>query len=179
MNLKNLTKGLLIIQIILIVIIASFTVALIPALETEIDVLNNEIIQSNEKIVIYKTQLEKNINQLSNWQSGNKYELYNPPFEKVEQFIQNNTVTTATETINRAKEQGIRCALVQIIMGDQLQMYELIGFNTINQDMVYFEYKTKYQVNPIISERYSDCVVGKPYKIIPFNDTIVDILTIW
>ncbi len=65
-------------------------------------------------------------------------------------------------------------------MGKELNMYQLIAFDTVDNGTVYFEINTDYKVMPEIGKNYINCVDGHPYTINRlFNDTIADILLIW
>ncbi len=137
-------------------------------------------------IYSYQTYLEINqkkeeldlLKQYQNYTTGDKYNLHNPTFQEAISFLKNDTYFKSNITINNAKNNGINCSYVQIIMGKELYMYELIGFNTIDKEMVYFEMDGDYQVNPILGEKYSNCVIDYKYNL-SFNDTIIDIINIW
>jgi hypothetical protein len=139
----------------------------------------NELESLNNKLTNIQSNLKKNISLLDKLQSGKIYELYNPTYAKAKSIVENETYISVNQSINIFKSEGINCALVQIIMGKYLNMIELAGFYTTDEGMTYFELNNKHQVIPIIGDKYIDCVVGKPYKLSLFNDTIVDILEIW
>lgn len=137
----------------------------IKSLNIELNEIENELTQKNS----FLGELE----------SGECYEFYNPAYNETFSYLENETYISVNTSINNLKNRGINCALIQVIMGKSLNMIELIGFNTTDKGMVYFELKTNYQVIPIIGYKYINCVVGYPYKVSLFNDTIVDILVIW
>ena len=59
-------------------------------------------------------------------------------------------------------------------------VYYLVGFNTVDEGMVYYEATTDYRVFPEIDKKYVDCVEGNPYaSSLITNDEIIDILIIW
>jgi hypothetical protein len=123
--------------------------------------------------------LGQDLLELEQLQQGDIYTLHDPIYEEVTSFIENDTSSNVNNMINLVKQQGLRCAFVQVVMTDDLYVYELIGFYTIDKGMTYFESNSDYQVKPEIGKKYVDCVIGHPYKMNTFNDTIVDILVIW
>ena len=133
--------------------------------KAEIDKINDEINQ--------------NFSRLNELQRGDNYELHDPLYEEMMSFIENDTSTTVNEIIDKAKNKGLQSALVEVVVGDNLEMYELIGFNTTDEGIIYFESDTKYQVIPVIGDRYINCVVGRPYKTSLYFYIIQDILVIW
>jgi len=139
----------------------------------------NELESLNSELTEIQKDLNDNTSLLNRLQSGEIYELYNLDYAEAKSTVENETYISTNHSINSFKSKGINCALVQIIMGKYLNMLELVGFNTTDEGMIYFELNTQHQVIPVIGNRYIDCVVGRPYKISLFNDTIVDILTIW
>ena len=116
---------------------------------------------------------------------SNKYNLHNPTQQEMLAFIENNTPSNLYDLINQSKNQGIRCGYAEIILGAELYMNESIVFNISDQGIFNFESETGYYINPILNERYVDCVYesieekNKPYSHSYINDTIVDILIIW
>jgi len=106
-------------------------------------------------------------------------------------FIKSDDSKTIEALIEKAKKQGLRCAYVEVeivgsprvvLLGETSpsEYYPVVGFNTIDKGMVYFEPVTDYRVFPEIGKKYVDCVEGKPYlPPILVNDTITDILIIW
>jgi len=113
------------------------------------------------------------------WKTGDLYTLHDPFYNEVIEFLQSNVSSNLLQTLENAKKIGIRSALVEIIMSEELYLKDIIGFDTMDKGLCFFEFQTGYQVYPQIGKKYNDCVEGNPYKITYFNDTIVDILTIW
>jgi hypothetical protein len=110
---------------------------------------------------------------------GDMYQLYDPLFSDVTQFIANDTSVNVTLELHHAKEQGIQCAYVVVqIVASSNGEYELIGFNTLDEGMVYFEPQTDYQVFPVNGHHYHDCTQGAA-SAPPFDDTITSIIEIW
>ncbi len=114
--------------------------------------------------------------------SGDKYELHNPLYEEVTTFIENDTSEYVNQTLANAKSMGLRCALVNILIAYDKQMYQILGFETVNKGMVYFEHDTNYRVFPRIGEYYEKCAFNdegeNPYHN-EYNDRIIDIVIIW
>ena len=141
----------------------------------ELNLTKNKLTSVNLQLNTTREQLEQNLSELYQWQNGSKYELHDPLYEEVIAFIENDTSNSTELEIANAKDKGLRCAYVVILLNDG--MYPLIGFDTVDKGMVYFEEITDYQVIPEIGKNYAECVVGHPYII--ENYTIVDILIIW
>jgi hypothetical protein len=141
-----------------------------------IDDKQNEINSTTEYLNLKESQLEKNGSELKQLKSGDKYHLHNPIFKEVEEFILKDYSTNELASVENAKNQGIRCAYVLVYV-DSSGMYPLVGFNTLDKGMVYFETKTDYRVIPEIGKSYTSCVVGNPYA--SSVDSITDILAIW
>ncbi|MFA5101589.1 MAG: zinc finger AN1 domain-containing stress-associated protein [Candidatus Thermoplasmatota archaeon] len=156
------------------------------ALEQEIAMTKTQIMNVSSSINTSRPHLEQiNAEILELLSSvnletpGDMYQLHDPIFRDVVQFIANDTNVNITLELRHAKEQGMQCAyvVVQIISSSNGE-YELIGFNTVDEGMVYFEPTTDYQVFPVIGHQYSDCVQGTPYSSL-FDDTITSIVEIW
>jgi len=84
------------------------------------------------------------------------------------------------DVCNNAEEAGIRCASVDLRYPDG--GHTIIAFNTVDRGLVYFEPQTDEKVNPVIGQRYYQCVVPRPgyyYAEPDHDDTNQDILVIW
>ena len=156
------------------------------SLEQEITMMKTQIMNVSSSINTSRPRLEQINTEIFELRSlvslekpGDTYQLHDPIFSDVTQFTSNDTSVNITLELHHAKEQGIQCAyvVVQIISSSNGE-YELIGFNTVDEGMVYFEPTTDYQVFPVIGHRYNDCVQGAPYSS-PFDDTITSIVEIW
>lgn len=181
MKKKTASKNIIMFFVLLVVsslLIYTVFFHIVPLSQSVIK-YQNELESLNNKLTNIQSNLKKNIYLLDRIQSGKNYEFYNPTYTKAKSIVENETYISVNQSINKFKSEGINCALAQIVMGKYLDMIELVGFYTIDEGMTYFELNNKHQVIPTIGDKYIDCVVGKPYKISLFNDTIVDILTIW
>jgi hypothetical protein len=86
----------------------------------------------------------------------------------------------ARDVCNNAEEEGIRCAYVEIRYPDG--GHAIIGFDTVDEGLVYFDAITDERVRPVIGDRYHQCIEAKEgyyYEEPSFDDTIMDILVIW
>jgi hypothetical protein len=180
MEKKTLRKGIYAMAIILILslfLYGGISFVIIPQNEESLESLKNELNSLTSEI--NQTDYEINVNGtiLNQLQSGDNYTLHDPLFEEIINFIENDTASSVKVAIDNAKKIGLRCAFIEVVILN-LNVYELIGFNTADQEMVYFEIETDYQVIPKINQYYSNCVVGTPYAP-TYDDFIVDILEIW
>lgn len=128
-----------------------------------------------KKILSEKYKL---IEKYVNWREGNSYILHNPFYDEALEFIEKDNYHKDNVTIEKAKAKGINCSYVSVITGDQQTLLSLIGFNTVDKGMVYFEMDTVYRVKPELGERYSNCVLDYNYNFM-FNDTIEEIIHFW
>ncbi len=147
---------------------------------------NNEVNEIKKEIrtlenVSYRLLnfLDENKSKLEEYKKGNEYELHNPFFQEVEKFINNYSLKSTKEGIDTAKNKGLRCAYVQVIMSEKLYMYNLIGFNTIDKGMIYYEIGNERIVYPEIGKKYKNCIINNNKNFSTFNDTIIDIIHIW
>lgn len=159
-------------------------------LSDEIEFLSSEItdsINNTNKLKIKEANLEsllseytgylsENESELSNIVNGDEFSLHNPIFSELSDFIKNDNSTDAKSLIENAKKTGIRCAYTEV--DDPTGAYILVGFDTIDEGMVYFEPETDYRVTPVIGSSYVTCVEGSPYYSIG-DDTIEDIKLFW
>ncbi|MEA2055250.1 MAG: hypothetical protein U9O49_00240, partial [Candidatus Thermoplasmatota archaeon] len=171
---------LLIVLIVLILSLCCISSAVvIPQKKELLDIAKSELDSVKSELNGTKEHLEQNLSELQELQQGDKYTLHDPLYGEVVAFIENDTSTDASNEISNAKSKGLRCALAEVIMGKELNMYQLIAFDTVDNGTVYFEINTDYRVMPEIGKNYINCVEGHPYTINRlFNDTIADILLI-
>jgi len=168
--------SIILIGLILSWLILSYIV--IPSMENRTAELEDGIPIINERIVERLKSINENRSELKQLQIGDEYHLYDPLYQEAQEFLENNKSYYANETIQKAKNQGLHCALADIVMGEEQFIYELISFNTVDKGLVYFETNTAYPVTPEIGESYITCV-NPPYSANTFNDTITDIIIIW
>ena len=156
------------------------------SLENDLKITMNKINNSNVKLNQTKTELEQhkislqeNTSKLQEMKSGDKYHLHDPLWSEVLEFLHYNEETDIQKMIDDAKNHGLRCAFVEVVM--EGGVYELLGFNTLDYDMVYLEHNTYYLVYPEIDLYYFDCVEDHPYghSFPGDNDMITEILVMW
>jgi len=145
----------------------------------EINASNFQLGNFEIELLQHQGNLEENLSELQVLKSGDKYHLHDPLWVEVLDFLENNETTDTREIIDSLKNQGIRCALAEIRMGEG--EYVLIGFNTLDYGMLYIEPDTNYLVYPEVGLNYFDCVDEQPYEYPePYDDYIItDILIIW
>ncbi|MBA7571843.1 hypothetical protein ES708_13612 [subsurface metagenome] len=84
------------------------------------------------------------------------------------------------DVCNNAEAEGLRCAFVELRLAES--GHAIVGFNTVDEGLVYFEPITDEKVNPEVGECYYKCIVprqGYYYPKPDFDDTILDILVVW
>jgi len=140
--------------------------------------LNNSLKTQDINIALIENAISQNQSILDELKKGDEYTLHDPLYEEVQAFLENN-YSNAHETILQAKNIGLRCAYVQVIISENLLVRELIYFNTIDNGEILFEIGSYNQVNPIIGEKYSECfIIGQLDKEV-YNQEIKDIIIIW
>jgi hypothetical protein len=164
--------------------------------QNQLEIKNSQLNLSNSELEQAKNNLQENISELNSLKSGNEFQLHDPLYSEVVNFIEVDDSENEKILVEQAKKQGIRCAYVEInIVGSTViimplegetsstgGMYPLVGFNTVDEGLVYYESVTDYRVFPEIGKSYLDCVEGSPYWSGFFsftNYTITDILIIW
>jgi len=119
--------------------------------------------------------------------------LHNPTFDEVLRFLAADITDSKTfiegeyvcthfgRDVNDAAEtQGIKCAVVWICFPQK--GHTIIGFNTVDKGMVYFEPQSDERVRPAIGKEFWQCIEPKPsyyYEKPSYDDTIVDIVIVW
>ena len=198
---KNPIKKIISLSIVVIVLFIIMYVEeeMINGFNSEIEESSSNLIIEQSKVSssindlnIVNVKLQENLSLLEELKSGDEYNLHDPICEEVLNFIEQDSSSDLKEMIDNAKNQGIRCAYVMVYVGGLTitssdgsfsssigsGMHPLIGFDTVDQGMLYYETDTGYQVIPVVGEVYTDCVVGDPYLPGIF-DNITNILEIW
>lgn len=107
-----------------------------------------------------------NISSYSNVISGNQtYEIKNPTFEEVKDFILKDTTSQnkfvlnkyecrhfATDVNNNADAAGIRCAFVLLCYRNG--QHAVVGFDTTDRGMIYIEPQTDAAIQPEVGGKY-------------------------
>lgn len=133
---------------------------------------------------ILKEEFEENQLSYNMLKDSCKMMLIDPDYSNVLSFMKNDYSSDMQSSINNAKKNELRCALVniQVIYRGCLTTYEIIGFNTSDIGKVYFEFDTDYKIFPEVGKKYVDCVFDEndesPYASM-FDDTIIDIIEVW
>jgi len=155
-------------------------------LQTELsnkeDILNNinfQLTTTHNEINQLNQNLKETINELEKRKSGARYTLHDPLYSEVRNFLRSDRTNTkpyddntfncanyAQEVNNNAEKIGIRCAFVAVNLS--VGAHALVGFNTIDIGLVYFEPQNDYEVKLQVGKEYwADCVIppsGYYYK---------------
>lgn len=124
---------------------------------------------------------------------GHGYTLRDPTYQEAVSFIEQDRTNEneyvediyvcshfSRDVCNNAEGKGFRCAFVEIRYPDG--GHAIVAFDTVDEEVVYFDAMTDERVRPVIGKRYYKCVEPKPgyyYEESSFDDTIMDILVIW
>jgi hypothetical protein len=170
--------------------------SLITYYENELNRINNQLSNLKENLEQTNLSLQENISELEKLQSGNKYELHDPTYNEVANFIASDTtdeIPYDSETFdcehfsqlvnNNSENQGMRCAYVILYFYDTNTGHAIVGFNTVDRGMVYVEPQSDEWVEnlEVGNDYWTDCVVPNDdyyYEDAP-NDTIKEILIFW
>ncbi|MFC1992760.1 hypothetical protein ACFLV3_02975 [Chloroflexota bacterium] len=122
----------------------------------------------------------------------NEYSLHNPSLGEVtsflaedetnfNQYVEDEYICShfVRDVSDNAESQGLRCACVIIYFADRA--HALIAFDTIDEDVVYFDAVTDERVIPVVGEKYWQCIEtgqGYHYEKPAYDDTIEDIVVI-
>lgn len=139
-------------------------------------------------------RLDENISELKKLQSGNRYEMHDPTYQEVADFIRNDKTDERTpieDTFvcrhfaqlvnNNAEDQGIRCAFVVLGFGSK-SSHAIVGFDTVDYGIVYIEPQSDEWVRnlEIGKEYWTECVIPKYGHYADCqNDTIKEISIYW
>lgn len=166
------------------------------SLEEEVNRINNQLSDVNENLERANLSLQENISELEKLQSGNKYELHDPTYNEVANFIASDTtdeIPYDSETFdceqfsqlvnNNSENQGIRCAYVILYFSDTNTGHAIVGFDTVDRGMVYIEPQSDEWVEnlEVGNDYWTDCIVPNDdhyYEDAP-NDTIEEIFVFW
>lgn len=180
-----------------IIILMLVSVLLVPAVGCDVgQELYDSIVQSSENnpLPAEYTHLELETGEEILSDTGsNQFSQHNPAYAEVIEFLANDKTDSrdyvkgeyvcshfAADVNNAAESQGIRCALVLLRFPEQ--SHALIGFDTVDKGMVYFEAQTDERVRPEIGKKFWKTIEPKPgiyYEPPPYDDTILDIIIIW
>lgn len=122
-----------------------------------------------------------------------QYKQHDPTYDEVLAFLEDDQ-TNHTEYIenervcshfaatvnNTAEKMGIRCALVIVRFSER--NHAIIGFDTLDQGMVFFEPQSDEAVYPVIGKEYWRCIQPRPgfyYEKPDYDDVITELVIIW
>jgi len=135
---------------------------------------NHQLTQTQNDINQVTKNLEKTNSYLEKLRSGSRYTLHDPLYSEIHNFLSSdqtnkkpydddtfNCANYAQEVNNNAENQSIRCAFVAVNLSEE--SHALVGFNTTDRGLVYFEPQNDYEVKLQTGKDYwADCVVP-PY----------------
>jgi hypothetical protein len=176
-NLYRLLNYLLLVGISIILIITFTQINIINTCDKQTISANTKIKEMQKNFLNdYNYSSEQLAQKTKQIQNREKYELYDLTYKEVYNFILNdktdehiynetqyNCVHFSTEVNNNAEKNGIRCAYVEINFEGNYFLkrssHALIGFNTIDKGIVYFEPQTDQNVTLEIGKDYwLECV---------------------
>lgn len=127
---------------------------------------------------------------------GHGYTLRDPTYKEAVSFLKEDKTSNneyndddygvyvcshfSRDVCNNAEAEGLRCAFVELRLAES--GHAIVGFDTVDEGLVYFEPITDERVNPDMGKRYYQCIeprAGYYYEKPDFDDTILDILVIW
>jgi len=148
----------------------------IRSLEKEYQTLEEIRALLSGRLENYLADIQRLEAERENLKWGDENHLRDPLLCEAEELVRNCSpeplgnlfvYSRLAQLLYRAKKRGIRCAYVAVVAKDpesgEEVTYELIGFNTPDNGMVYFE-PTGYHVVPVVGKLYTDCVENLPYS---------------
>ena len=165
-------------------------------LKEEINDIESLLIDVNEELYLSNVSLKENLSELEKLKSGNSYELHDPTYNEVVNFIIQDKTNEEeyiedifdceqfSQQLNKnAENTGIRCAYVIIYFNGTDAGHGIVGFNTVDKGMVYIEPQSDEWIENLEAgnDFWTDCLVpnGNYYYEDAPNDTIKDILLFW
>jgi hypothetical protein len=165
-------------------------------LHEELNITNDQLTDIKEDLFQVNQSLQENSSELEKLKSGDKFELHDPTYNEVYNFIASDKTNEKTyvEDVfdcehfsqminNNAENLGIKCAIVVVYFQETNTGHMIVGFNTIDNGMVYIEPQTDEWVENLVAgnEYWTDCVVpgdGYYYQDVS-NDTVKEVLVFW
>lgn len=165
-------------------------------LNAEIEEVNGLLSDVREELNLTNISLQENLSELEKLKSGNNYDLHDPTYNEIASFIAQDKTDEEeyiedvfdceqfSQQVNtNAENAGIRCAYVIIYFYDTDAGHGIIGFNTVDQGMVYVEPQSDEWVENLEAgnDFWTDCIVpnGNYYYEDAPNDTIKEIILFW
>jgi hypothetical protein len=154
----------------------------------------NELDKEKSSSAEFRTGIDNTEVNIASLDTGSGYVLNDPTYAEAKAFIladltnlKTNTSTYTSEDFARdvqlhALEHHIRCANIDVRFGNYGE--RIVGFNTTDRGMVYFEPQTDEEVILKIGKHYwRECVISKwgaPYQDpTTYVDIVKDWVTIW
>ena len=165
-------------------------------LNDEINYLDNYLLDIKAVLENKNQSLSENISELELLKSGDIYNLHDPTYNEVRNFILSDTTDEheyisgiydcknfAKDVNNNAKNLGIRCCFVFLYFYDTDTGHVIVGYNTIDRGMVYVDPQNDEFVENLVvgNEYWTECVIPSgpyTYEDVP-NDTIKEIIIFW
>jgi len=159
-----------------------------------LNAVNSQISNVNDEINQVVENLEEGISELEYLESGSRYELHDPSYSEVINFLNNdktnekpyddetfNCANYAQEVNNNAEEHDIRCAYVLVVISDPDVNHACVAFNTTDKGMVYYEPQSDEKVNLETGKDYwADCmIVSSGYYYEHDPDWIIEDFTLY
>ena len=200
MNMESLKKISIVFVLILIVLSTASVSGYYILNESLVEIkyenkqLTTDLKNTQIELGQVKNSLTENLSELEELRSGDRYEMHDPTYGEVVNFIRDdktNKIPYDDETFvcgdyasivnNNAESLGMRCAFVTLTFNQTA--HTIIGFNTTNTGMVYIEPQSDEWVRnlEVGKDYWTDCVVprkGYYYENDP-DDTIESILIYW
>jgi len=165
-------------------------------LQEELNITVDQLTEIKEELLQVNLSLQENASELTELKSGNKFELHDPTYNEVYSFIASDKTNENTyiedifdcehfsqQINNNAESLGIRCAIVVVYFQETNTGHMIVGFNTVDNGMVYIEPQTDEWVENLVAgnEYWTDCVVPKNgyYYQDVSNDTVKEVLVFW
>ena len=165
-------------------------------LTEEIEDTNDLLSGVRGELELTNISLQENISELENLKSGNNYDLHDPTYNEVVSFITQDKTNDEeyiegvfdceqfSQQVNtNAENIGIRCAYVVIYFDGTDAGHGIVGFNTVDQGMIYIEPQSDEWVENLTvgNDFWTDCIVpnGNYYYEDSPNDTVKEVLLFW
>ena len=156
--------------------------------------LENRLNSVNNQLSTTEFNLNNVDSELAYLRTGGRFNLHDPTYSEVISFLardrtDSNTYSSSSYTCtyfskdvnNNAEKQGIICAYVEVDFPSI--GHAVVGFNTTDGGLVYFEPQHDVRAKLVIGKRYYQCLENipgyLPWTAPDYDDTIKEIICYW
>lgn len=160
----------------------------------ELQIVDNKLQENVSRLLLAHDRLKESNSELDKLRSGNRYEMHDPTYIEVKDFIRQDKTEKipyddetficadyASVVNNNAEDIGMRCCYIALNFEED--GHSLVGFNTIDKGMIFIEPQSDEWVKnlEVGNDYWTGCVIpesGYYYENDP-DDTITGVFYFW